>query len=103
MSIEELKTKLAEIDNLVEAKTITLERAEKWKKRVIWDFEDHELPAEPQSTDLKHMPGRMVAGIIKGFGALAQNSGNRMGQLIEEDKKKEHKSVIDLYNDMENK
>ena len=45
----------------------------------------------------------MVAGIIKGFGALAQNSGNRMGQLIEEDKKKEHKSVIDLYNDMENK
>lgn len=103
MTVSELKMKLQEIDELVAANVITAERAEKWKKRVIWEFEDHELPAEPADTSIKTLPGRLVGGMIKGFGQLAQNSGNRMGQIIEEEKKREHKNVMELYNDLERK
>ena len=66
---DQLKADLKGIDNLVEEGTITQEKADVWKSRIISKFEKDAIPPEPEKSrempgDLAHLPGRMVGGLI---------------------------------------
>ena len=122
--MDELKSKLAEIDGLVKSGTITDKRGEVWKNRIIDEFELTVIPAEVEKklpTGLSYLPGRIIAGSIDAMKAIAKGSGatyqglskqydrgNERGSLetgpIRGMKMppaaKKTSNVIDLYNDL---
>jgi hypothetical protein len=92
MSVESLKSltdELAAIDAMVPA-SITKEKAEEWKARIVRQFElAQNLSDKPrEQVDLKYLPGRLVGGMIEVIGTIARNSGSRIAQIEEEEARK---------------
>jgi hypothetical protein len=104
MNVEELQREIKSIDILLKDGIINEERAKQWKQKVVDEFEAVALPKDrPKElpNDIAHFPGRLVGGMIGVLGKIAQNSGNRIAQIEEEEKKKKSKNVMELYNDLE--
>ena len=78
MNTDELKAQLASVDTLVTDGIIDKKKGDAWKERIIAEFEGTAIPPEkpkPESTDLAHLPGRMVGGFVSLLGAIARGSG----------------------------
>ena len=72
---EQLKKQLEQIESLVKANVISAERGDEWKKRIVQKFEDEQGLKPAPTTDLEHLPGRIVGGFIEALGAIARGSG----------------------------
>lgn len=104
MDVEELKREIKSIDTLHKDGIIDEAKAKRWKQKVVDEFESVAIPKDKPKelpNDLAHFPGRLVGGMINALGAIAKNSGDRIAQIEEEDKKKKTKNVMELYNDLE--
>jgi hypothetical protein len=104
MNIEELKSEIKSIDTLFKDGIIDEETAKRWKQRTVNEFEDVIIPKDKPKelpNDFAHFPGRLVGGMINALGTIAKNSGDRIAQIEEEDKKKKSKNVMELYSDLE--
>jgi hypothetical protein len=115
MNAEELKAKLAEIDDLVKSEIITEKRGKEWKERYIAEFERTGLPADDkpksvmETSDLAHLPGRMVgfglklgAAILRGSGATYEGLSKQQGYLDKDGKppKQRPKSPDEMLDDL---
>jgi hypothetical protein len=97
----QLKQRLADIDGLVKDNTISEERGAAWKERVIAEFEATKIPGAPtqssteeskdimETTDLGHLPGRMIGksipllkGFLQGCGATYKGLSEQEGYDI---------------------
>ena len=113
MNIEELKSKLTEIDAMAKDGTIQSDRAQLWKDRLIAEFEHTGIPAERSRelpNTLAYLPGRMVGGAIEILKSVARGSGATYEGLSKQEgymnkdgtqNRKPGKSVVELYNDLE--
>jgi hypothetical protein len=84
----ELKAELDMIDDLMKEGRLDKAKGDEWKQRIITDFEISKLPtgkppAKPlnETTDLAHLPGRLVGWGIKLGGAILRGSGNTYVEL----------------------
>jgi hypothetical protein len=79
---EELQNKIQDINALVKSGIITDQMGQEWKDRIIADFGKTKIPGAPlasgaeepkdimQTTDLGHLPGRIIGKsipVLKGF------------------------------------
>jgi len=96
MNVEELQKEIKSIDTLLKDGIIDEKRAKQWKQKVVDEFEAVAIPKDrpkEMPNDLAHFPGRFVGGMINALGAIAKNSGDRIAQIEEEDKKKKTKKL----------
>ena len=116
MTMDELKLKLTEIDELVQSSTITEERGQLWKARIIDEFERSAIPSAVEKklpNDLSHLPGRIIAGAIDVMKAIAKGSGatyeglskqyergNSKNRVSQPGLEKKSKNILDIYNDL---
>ena len=101
MDTERLVKELKSVDTLVDEGTISKERGDVWKERLIAEFEGKEIPAVKQKEmpgDLAHLPGRLVGGVIGVLGNIngARCAGVAPEQIAANNTKKRSKPFDDL-------
>jgi hypothetical protein len=102
MDFETAMSKIENINNLLDKKLITGERADDMKARIMRSYEDSEIPERRLPNDIQHLPGRMIEGLVLFGRAIARGSEATYRHLEEQEQRapKNQKSVIDLYNDI---
>ena len=101
MNVAELKAKLAEVDDLLNAKVIDEARAKDWKDRILSDFDKNQVPGEKRpdgvmgTTDMKHLPGRIIGHTIAAMGKLAENAGKGYERLEERERQRRKRGEDD--------
>ena len=124
---EEFQSKIQDVNDLVKAGIITEQMGSEWKARIIADFGATKIPGFPtqqegepkdimQTTDLGHLPGRIIGksitvlkGFLQGCGATYKGLSEQEGYDItlpgqkrkdEESPRKRSKSPQELMDDL---